>query len=462
LEPLAETARKEAADLHRFIEPLIRMCADIRDREYPVYPKPTLMFLRHIERLGRETQKFLSNFPVDVLKHSRTAYSKRQKLLSLRAGWEILHEYLRPALAADTLHLPTPLILTLQDKINAADNLRDVKFTLFHTDRANYLQVPSGLAREFANDIADLVGGTSFPRQLGLVGIPYSQGDGFFLNCLLPHEMAHFVYQEDAGINIEDEIDNALERMEKDLGPLNDEDLSLCRDTLRRWVEETFCDLFAICVIGPAYSFALIELTGASLLVGRLSNMIDDFYFFVQDHPAEIARFHSHYKLLNELGWWRSIENWSSSSVEVLKLCEQRSTDLHVTSTVPEAVGEVRLLQCYWEVCDWLRPFICSIVPSRSEDLKEFESQADTISEYLRRAVVPSTIIVGESMVHPGPVVLINAAFRFFLTSLSTLIENIDGKDKDSVADRSTYSERLELWMLKALEDYRLLTRQAT
>jgi hypothetical protein len=65
-------------------------------------------------------------------------------------------------------------------------------------------------------------------------------------------------------------------------------------------------------------------------------------------------------------------------------------------------------------------------------------------------------------MVHPTPVVLINAAFRFFLTSLSTLIDNIDGKDKDSVADRSKYSERLELWMLKALEDHRLLTRQAT
>jgi hypothetical protein len=462
LEPLTDTVRKEATDLYRFIDPLIRMCADIRDREYPVYPEPTLKFLRHIECLGRETQEFLSNFPVEVSKDPRTAYSKRQKLLSLRAGWEILHEYLRPALAADTLHLPTPLILALQDKINATDDLQDVKFTLFHTDRANYLQVPSGLAREFANDIADLVSGTHFPPRLGLVGIPYSQGDGFFLNCLLPHEMGHFIYQEDAVVDIENEIDHALERMEHDTGPLNDQDLSLCRDTLGRWVEETFCDLFAICLIGPAYSFALIELTGASLLVGGPSSRIDDFYFFVQDHPAEIARFHSHYNLLNDLGWWRDIENWASSSVDVLKLCKDKSTDLHVTSTVPDQVGEVRLLQCYWEVCDWLRPFVSSILPPCSEDLTQFETQADTVSEYLRRAVVPSSIIVGKLMVHPTPVVLINAAFRFFLTSLSTLIDNIDGKDKDSVADRSKYSERLELWMLKALEDHRLLTRQAT
>ena len=61
---------------------------------------------------------------------------------------------------------------------------------------------------------------------------------------------------------------------------------------------------------------------------------------------------------------------------------------------------------------------------------------------------------------HPRPVVLINAGYRFLLEDFSLLLENIEGEKSDLIESRSRLSARLELWLLKALEDHRLLTKQ--
>jgi hypothetical protein len=99
-------------------------------------------------------------------------------------------------------------------------------------------------------------------------------------------------------------------------------------------------------------------------------------------------------------------------------------------------------------------------LPRPDRTIKDFADLSETISDYLASAIVPSTIIVGSDPVHPSPEVLINSAFGFILEDFERLLENLD-KDKvsaDSISDRSNYTERIELWILKAIEDYRLLT----
>ena len=76
----------------------------------------------------------------------------------------------------------------------------------------------------------------------------------------------------------------------------------------------------------------------------------------------------------------------------------------------------------------------------------------------MARAIIPSTVITDSGPIYPTPVVLINAAFRFVLEDFDKLLEKIDRKSPNPVKDRSWYTERLELWVLKALEDYRLLS----
>lgn len=113
---VSETVLHESAALYRFVDSIVRLCADIH--EYPVYTKTSKDFLDHIRLLGDESKGFLQEFPKSTGKNKRTANSKRRKLHTLRASWEVLHEYIKPALDADTLHIPTPLILAIQDEIN--------------------------------------------------------------------------------------------------------------------------------------------------------------------------------------------------------------------------------------------------------------------------------------------------------------------------------------------------------
>ena len=447
--------RQESAALFRFVDSIVRRCAEIH--EYPVYAETSKTFLNHISILGTETKNFLEKFPESVEKDKRTANSKRRKLHSLRISWEALHEYLKPALDADTLHIPSPLILALQDEINQVKEAGMLKFTVFHSDRVNYLQLPPGTIKETADLIAQLINGTPFPTDLGLVGMPYSQSNGFFLNCLLVHEMAHVVYQNVYGVDVSTQKDKTLEALEKEVGVLQGRDATIARDTLEHWIEELFCDLLSICLIGPAYSFALIELTGAKLLVDSPPTTLDPFHSFMEYHPAEIARFHAHLMLLKKLGWWGEIEKMSTSYVDVLKISEAKSSDLRIETEIPEDVGDERFLKCFWEMCAWLIDFVTAERPISSTLLADYRKQSAVIARYLQEAIVPSSIVIDGKREHPTPVILINAAFGFYLESIPDLIRNVDKQDASSVEARSRFAERLELWALKAIEDCRLL-----
>jgi hypothetical protein len=174
-----------------------------------------------------------------------------------------------------------------------------------------------------------------------------------------------------------------------------------------------------------------------------------------------VARFHVQFQLLHKLGWWERVEGWESASVKVLLQCEQRSPELHIQMPdIPKQVSEKRLLQCFWEIADWLLSYLPKQVETLKSDLSDFGDQSPIISEYLSRAIVPSTISIDGELVHPSANVLINSAFYFYLENLSTLLANVQGVDQASVESRSRFTERLELWVLKSLEDNRLLTRQ--
>jgi hypothetical protein len=454
-----ELVWQEVASLYRFIEPIIKGCADLRD-DYPVYTPPSREFFTHIQTLGTETLKFLETFPQKILKDPRTASSKRQKLFSLKAAWEDLHEYVKPALDADSLHLPTPLITALHDRLHENPKWRGYRFTLFHTIEANYFEIPGSGARNTANRIADLIEGTAFPPSLGLLGIPYSQGDGFFLNCSLAHEIGHFIYQEDSSAVIASEIDNTLQRMTDEIGELEEQDTLFCTELLSTWTEEIFCDLFAITQIGPAYAFALSQLIGASFLIGQSDGEPADFYSFTLTHPAEVSRIQAQQKLLDRLGWWQVIKDWKSAPVKVLHRCSTGSALYTVESAFPTGVTQERFLQCHNEMCDYLIDYLMALLPKVNRDVRTFKEQAAAISEYLRRAVVPSTIVIDGKDKYPSSMVLLNAGFRFMLEDLSLLFNNIQESDSSSIEQRSRFIKRIELWLLKALEDCRLLTHQ--
>lgn len=458
-----ELVRQEVSELYRFIEPMVRLCSELRP-DYPVFSNESQDFFKHIRELGEKTLKYLEDAPNNILKDPRLSPTRRQELQDLRYLWESLHEFLRPALDADSLHLPNSLIAALHDRVHETGEWQTFRFTLFHTAEANYLQVPTSMVGQIADNIAALVGVKQFPPDLGHVGIPYSQADGLFLNCTLAHEMGHFIYQREViSDDAEDKIDDALDRMVKEIGDLDDAAKSLCVRLVGNWIQEIFCDLFAVCLIGPAYSFAFSQLISATMLIGTTNGVPESFYKFSTSHPADISRFKYHRKLLAKLGWWAQISNWSCGPVQVLKACarDRSSFSLDLDEPLPEELG-LRLLQCYDEVCSWLIGEVPKRVNGCRDGIATFEAQSAAIADYLQRAIVPSTIIVRGKVIHPKPVTLINAGYKFLFENLRNLLTRIEGEKPDSIESRSRLTGRLELWLLKALEDHRLLTGGTT
>jgi hypothetical protein len=448
------TVLHEAAQLHGFVETLIQLCADLRE-DYPVFSRPSLAYFNYILELGKNTQRYLEAFPAFYEKSTdeRAAKSKLQKLYSLKTSWEALHQFIKPALDADTLHIPSSLITAFADIVNSVVGWEDYQFVLFHTTEANYLQIPSGMAREVANQIADSVGGARFNPNLGLVGIPYSQPNSIFLNCVLPHEFAHFIYQEVSNHDVSFQI----EKSTTPLNHLDSESLSWCLDEISLWVEETFCDLMAICMIGPAFSIALVRLTGTTALVDQPDGEPDVAYTFRDSHPAHVARLHFHKMLLERLGWWALVQNWDCAAITAIRKCSDWSNYLIVESGMPQPL---EAMSAYREICEWLVGYCSGYFPNVAGSVAQFASQSAEIDKYLERAIVPSTVMVGAVEQHPDPLVLLNSGIKFMSQDMGRLLSNISGKDAHSVADYASVSARVELWILKAIEDNRLLSRQ--
>lgn len=195
---VTDEVRHDTASLYRFITSVCAICDDREGGR--AYPLPSDAFLKYIRQLGDCTKLFLESFPTSIPSGS-TYNFHRQKLWTLRSCWFELHQYVKPTADAHTLSLPVPLIDGLLRRFHQLPGFADTRFAVFHIEKLNYLQVIASGIRSIAQQIASVIpNAPSFPPDLGLIGIPYSQASSAFLNCLIPHEMGHFVYGETVSI----------------------------------------------------------------------------------------------------------------------------------------------------------------------------------------------------------------------------------------------------------------------
>src|SRR6266478_8758632 len=185
----------DSAALYRFIESIEVFC-DVR-RGFPAYLEASREFLVFVGQLAASTKKYLTDFPSKLPTDALRYASFRQELKTLRYAWFEIHRRIKPIADADTLHVPTPLISSLERRLRKVPPFQNTRFAVLHTERLNYLQVVASGIRDTTSRISTLVGSTSLPPQdLGLIGIPYSQAESVFMNCLIAHEVGHFVFGE--------------------------------------------------------------------------------------------------------------------------------------------------------------------------------------------------------------------------------------------------------------------------
>ena len=469
-----EDVRHDAAALHRFIDSIASGCKIAGG--YPSYAKPSTDFFEYIYSLAEKTKTYLTRFvneldPQLAVDDPQDFSGRTQIIRLLRLNWFQLHELVKPALDADTLHVPYPLVNALTARFRLIKGFENVHFAVLHTNQLNYFQIGAGWLRSIASNIAAIVADApDFSKSLGIIALPYSQSSSIFLNFALAHEMGHFAFQERAeAAKLQPAIIEALkvatEGME--LGPRDPE---WCRDEVLGWCEEIYCDLFALWLIGPCFSFSFIELFALSRLTPRLGGVgpnaspIASAASFSDSHPATAFRIGEHVRFLKnkELGWWGKIEERSAGESEdktshyltMMADAEQLpNTIFSFESRLKPKLSKPVLAAFFVAVAEVSRVVNEAFIEVPSET-ESFHAQRDIIEKYLSFGVVPSRLVFPDGSVQsPSIVALLNAANLFYLERLDHLIDRISRAQRDCLECRASWADRVEMWTRKALED---------
>jgi hypothetical protein len=444
---------RDAASLMRFIRSVCYRKEDIDRTHRPA----TNTFFQYLSTLERKTGSYLQRFiktppnPLPVL-----ASLDRENLLILRGFWNKLHEFAKPVRDADTLHAPVILIDYLEKSLSRINGLRGSKILVYHTARLNYLQHPRGGIREGSRLYASIVNKLirpripSFPSKHALVAIPYSQDTALFSNLLLCHELGHFVFEEfSLGQKLAPHYKNSLRGL---LGPNPTAlDVSWCTSRLASWSEEIFCDRFAIALMGPAAAFSYIELFD---LVGCASAQEVEFY---HPHPSDACRLYEQFEQLKSGGWWPLLDKHDTKYAELIRRLHKIRETRYVYNTTPRRLA-IASLRAFERV----RPKIAEEVKTLvGQQQAQFHGTQDSecvaaIHKYLGCGVVPATLVKDGKRYQPDPVLLINAAYLFYLRDVPDLIAKIKDGKPNNLDQRTLWGERVELWTLKAMEDLSL------
>jgi hypothetical protein len=465
-----DQVRHDAASLYQFIDSIASDCQRIE--QYPSYTKPSKLFFTYIHDLAFATKAYVADFvnsldPASAVADPQDFYSRTQVIRTLRMSWFELHNWVKPALDADTLHFPFSLVKALTARLQSLAGFKNAEFAVLHSTQLNYFQIGARQFRDFAQEIGQIVpSAPPFPSNLGIIALPYSQSSNTFLNIALAHEMGHFVFQErNEAARLTSYVLAEIQRAAAQ--PLANLDFVWSKDRVLQWCEEIYCDLFALWLIGPSFSFAFIELFAYSRLAPRATQSggtlapIASLSAFYDSHPAPAFRLGEHVRFLKspDVDWWDKIESGTSHYLQLLSEAEALPQSIFGFSTSHQQSQQYQTdlnsitLRAFWGVMDRIRDAISSTFAGVSSESNLFKQLREPISEYLSYGVVPSRIVLEGNAITPSVAPVVNAAHLFYLEQLDTLINRIRGAQVECLDCRALWSERVEMWTSKALED---------
>jgi hypothetical protein len=425
---LQDHVRQDAASLHRFVCSISDKCEHLSGAV--TYPESSERFFRYVSQLAAATKSYVQRSVAASNKSAGEYFGLRSEIATLRSSWRFMHRFVKPVLEADTLRLPMPLLVGLLKRLRETPRFSKTDFILYHSAEFNYFNIKLAEFKKYADPIANLVGGPPFPRNLGLIGIPYSQSSSLFINCLIPHEMGHHVFGElQLGQKFRLDIDDRLlRRYGKKLD--NDKRGTLA-DAMTFWAEELFCDVFAVRLVGFCFSLAFVELFDIATVLderGVCEKSRAGKQLFFEQYPPDLFRLQLQVSVLKADGWWTKLEREAVDSdyVATMRAAESlKDRDFIFPKCFsPASRAEVRAI---------FKDFVPTIIkevnnatrrtPSRAT---EWEIQGALIEKYLENGVVPSTLVPDSAAepIVPDPIAILNASYRFYIRSLPSVVSH--------------------------------------
>jgi hypothetical protein len=456
-----DAVRHDAASLYSFVDSISRDC---ERGIYPSYVRSSHDFFEYVLNLSKSIKLYLKGFlagldPQLAVQNPKDFLDQAQFIRSLRLNLFEFHGLIQPALDADTLHAPYALLEALKRRLASLPQFANIDFVVIHTSDVNYYQIGASDIRDLAKLIAQTVpGAPEFPKHLGVVGIPYSQSSGLFLNVALAHEMGHYVFQENHyGDVLSPEATKAILSATPASGNLG-LGLAWCKDRVVRWCEEVFCDLFALWLIGPAFSFSYIELFAYSRvappLVGSKPPIFSQIKFY-PTHPPAGLRLREHVRFMSHpsLDWWQEISAGQSHYISLLSDASNLNDSIFTFSDNRGGIERLAL-SGFYSMLNRVHDLARSAISGVPSCLGDFRRDKTLIQDVISVGIVPSRLVEEAASVRiPNTVSLVNAAYLFYLERLDDLIDQVDSTDRNCLHCRSHWSRNVESWTTKALED---------
>ena len=439
----------EASAVHRLIT-LIRQQCDDNEGTFS-YLDSSEEFFRYVQTVGSASTSYAQALVDRAINRPNLTKFYRNRLVALKGFWSLLHEYVKPATDAHTLAIPVPLIDYLESQLRTFPNATDARFVILLSSRLNYFfQAATSYLRVLADQLAKRVPNAErFPDRLGFIGVPYSQGGELFTNILVAHELGHYAQHELREHSTLKRI--VLDEWEANLKPRLDRvSAAWCYKRILAWAEEIYCDCFAISLIGPAFSFASLDLFNVLGVLERDTSR--EFSLF---HPAVAVRFREQVSYLKFLGWWDEMQDPNLSAKSTLDTLAAIDRSEY-TFPKTEPWGN-ELIDSFERVRPEIRNHLERQLPRPTETIEAFRASQGAIRRCLAEGIVPSALSRVHGLIDPSAT--INAAYRFYLESFNELIDRTDNFQSNHLSDRTELVSRLQQWVLKAVGDYRLIAQ---
>lgn len=460
---LQDQVRQDAASLHGFVCTISDKCERLNGAV--TYPASSERFFAYISQLAAATKSYLQSSIDDPSKPPNEYLGLREEIATLRASWGFMHQFVKPVLDADTLKLPTCLLDGLKARFLEIPQFIGTDFIFYHSAYLNYFNVKLAVLKKKADQISASVAGPPFPEHLGLIGIPYSQSASLFVNCLIPHEMGHYVFgEQELAKKFRSNIEDLL--ISRYSTSLEQKDRGNLIEAITFWVEELFCDVFAIRLVGFCFSLAFVELFDAATALDEqnICQKSKSELRFLQ-YPPDLFRLKLQVSVLKTDGWWDSLQKKVNSShyFRVLEVADGLTNDDFIFPTIhvgtPPNTADVDVKAIFLEVLPSIIDSLNAVAGEIPNGAEQWERTGNLIEKYLENGTVPSTLVPqnGSYPLFPKPVALLNASYRFYIESLARLIARIEEAENKLIGDSSKWAKRVEMWTAKAVEDVALL-----
>jgi len=449
----------DVAVLHRFADFIDEYCK--AQERSQTYADSSGKFFKYVEDLCSGIKKELSSQVELAGRFPRRLNILRNNARILKDYLRSLHELIKPAADAHTLTTPAPLVELATDQLQKVRSMRGSEVVVLLTPEFMYFQIPHTEIKNQGRLVEKfIIPGAQFPPKMGFIELPYSQGTSFFSNLVIYHEIGHFLYQELSNPDSQhkgfSDLNNAIIRsVKRALAGSRSKDrqvFAVVQKYIESWTQEIFCDLFAIRLVGPAFSLSLIEMLGMLDLLEDESSIR-----FYPSHPAPAFRLAEHLKMLQNDSWWESFPGVDPRQKQVLERLAKLPRSKYRFYFDENKPGPRILVSAFLDnVVPKIRDLVHEVTASAASSTRRFADDRPTVERCLMAGVVPHS----QDGAPLDPISIINASFLFYLTSLPDLIKKFEGEGAQrKVEVYSKWARRLELWTMKAIDDSILYER---